>query len=217
MMRHNLFLSDYRWRRLVILFASTLLVLSFFVTASYGEPVQWSGNGHYYEIVATEGCWIWSAARDYASTQSFMGLQGYLGTITSYEEQKFIQTLSIPDDCTIWIGGFQPSGSSEPDGNWQWLTGETFVWADYDSNGWGWNGGEPNNAGGNENCMEYNYFNNGNWNDVPCDETNNCCILIEYGEKSQPIPTMNRSGILILSVFIAASVMWLMRRRKRTT
>jgi hypothetical protein len=181
--------------------------------------MQWSGNGHYYQIINMPydiyGTTDWFEARDHAAGLSYMGMQGYLGTITSYDEQKFIQTLTMPDDCTVWIGGFQPSGSSEPSGNWQWVTGETFVWADYNSNGWGWEAGEPNDNKG-EDCLEYNYFNDGQWNDQDC-YSENYCILVEYEEELQPIPTMNKSGILILSAILAASAIWLIRRRKRTT
>jgi hypothetical protein len=30
-----------------------------------------------------------------------------------------------------WLGGFQPEGSSEPNGDWQWVTGETWSYTNW--------------------------------------------------------------------------------------
>ena len=56
-----------------------------------------------------------------------------LATITSAEEQAFIQTLLPPNPRDIsgthdyWIAGEQPDGSAEPGGNWRWATtGQVF-------------------------------------------------------------------------------------------
>lgn len=54
---------------------------------------------------------------------------GYLATITSSEENNFVFELidhaefwykTGPDDIGPWIGGYQPTGSAEPEGGWTW-------------------------------------------------------------------------------------------------
>ena len=47
-----------------------------------------------------------------------------------------------------WIGGTQPGGSPEPAGGWSWVTGETFGFN-------AWYAGEPNDAGGIENRIQF--------------------------------------------------------------
>ena len=112
----------------------------------YATPVQWTtgagGNGHWYEIV--DASISWSAASTAAVSAG-----GYLATITSENEQQFVASLiashvsgitNIGDSGYI-IGGFQPTGSTgEPGGNWQWVTGEAWVYTN-------WGVGEPNNSG----------------------------------------------------------------------
>ena len=80
-----------------------------------------------------------------------------------------------------WLGGFQPSGSSEPSGGWTWVTGEAFNYAN-------WANGEPNNTGGGENSLEmYAYANLlvlGRWNDAASNDPSSAYIegyVVEYG------------------------------------
>jgi len=45
-------------------------------------------------------------------------------------------------DIVYWYGGFQPKPEANPESNWQWVTGEEWNYA-------GWNSpSDPNNAGG---------------------------------------------------------------------
>jgi hypothetical protein len=97
-------------------------------------PVQNPANGHWYEFVESEGI-TWSDARVAAETKIFLGADGHLATIHSEQENDFVADLIA---FRGWLGGFQPPGSPEPGGGWQWVTGEPFV---YDN----WRPGEPNN------------------------------------------------------------------------
>jgi hypothetical protein len=56
-----------------------------------------------------------------------------------------------------WIG-FTDEGH---EGRWTTVTGRPIGWSR-------WRPGEPNNAGGNENCAEW-YLEDMGWNDIPCD------------------------------------------------
>lgn len=90
-------------------------------------------------------------------------LGGHLLTITSEEEQMFIN--SVVENCTmknIWLGGTYTNNE------WNWITGEVFAYSN-------WNNGEPNNVFNSQNAiMMYTYQgidndNNtieiGKWND----------------------------------------------------
>ncbi len=138
----------------------SFLVLLSPVTALYADlvPVQFPENGHYYQMSTTLR--TWDNAR-WAAEQ--MG--GHLATITSPAENNFVTQL-LPTEVNAWLGGFQPLGSVEPNGSWQWVTGEAF---DYSN----WNGGEPNNGIGwnltDENSLEiYGVLasGRGKWNDL---------------------------------------------------
>jgi hypothetical protein len=92
-------------------------------------PVQWSGNGHWYDVVADNNS-SWTQASAAASAAG-----GYLVTITSQGEQDFVESLLINSGA--------PSG-----GYWMDLTAtsiDNFVWADGESLSYThWGGGEPN-------------------------------------------------------------------------
>ncbi|MFC1712669.1 NPCBM/NEW2 domain-containing protein [Candidatus Poribacteria bacterium] len=115
-------------------------------------------NGHYYEVIVSSGI-DWDDAREAAESRTLAGLRGHLATITSQAENDFLLSIRPPSDINLWVGGFQPPGSPEPDGNWKWLTGEPFVYEN-------WATDEPNNPYGNdpnEDSLEFQQ--DGKWND----------------------------------------------------
>lgn len=158
--------------------------------ASHAQPVQWSGNGHWYEIIVTPDV-NWGTARDAAAIRG-----GYLATITSQEENDFLFDLvmNTPNawyyfdnrrSIGPWLGGYQPAGSMEPDENWQWITGEPFTW-----NNWA-----PNQPDNDDLGETYLHFSNlgpvldGTWNDRDADDNNrDSAYIVEYN--SVPCPIM---------------------------
>jgi hypothetical protein len=121
-------------------FAGLLAILGG-VQAAEAAPIRWSGNGHYYDAItgAPNGInWYYASAAAQAST--FMGVPGYLATLTSQEEDDFVAS-AFPTAAweAYWLGGFQPTGSPEPDGGWQWVTGEAWAFTN-------WALGEPSNS-----------------------------------------------------------------------
>lgn len=119
------------------------------------QTYHWNpDNGHYYTFEFDRV--TWESARTNAMQRSFAGVNGHLLTITSAAEQQFIESNFILFD-KVWLGGFQPPNSPEPDGNWQWITSEPFTYAH-------WRPGEPNEAWDDENLLEM--FPGGYWNDV---------------------------------------------------
>ncbi len=137
-------------------------------------PVLNPANGHYYEEILVPGGLNWFAAKAAAESRYFMGVQGHLATITSAQEDNFIGTIS---GYQRWLGGFQPPGSPEPAGNWQWVTCEPFSYTN-------WRSGEPNNSHG-EDVIEKLP---GGWNDLSSSWTRGGYV-VEYGG-----PTPDRDG-----------------------
>ena len=129
-----------------------LLIFTIVYCCSFSQAtlVEWKisegGNGHFYEVVYVPERISWTDAKTDAELKG-----GYLATTTSAEENSFVFSLVTTPACWTsgtpgtslgpWLGGFQPTGSPEPDGNWQWVTGEPFTytyWAPFEpSNGWG--------------------------------------------------------------------------------
>lgn len=132
-------------------------------TPSLAGPIQWAaGNGHYYDVVPVTDQVTWDASFASAASTIFNGVPGFLATITSQAEQDFIVGQFGDAIRAKWLGGFQPPGSPEPAGGWQWITGEPFVYNNWEST-------EPNNSGGNENHLLFataGLATLGVWNDL---------------------------------------------------
>lgn len=123
----------------------------------YNAPFSYNAtNGHFYGVVIVPGGISWAAASNAAATNVFRGMAGHLATLTTAQETSFL-TARFTNLLNCWVGGTQPSGSTEPAGGWRWITGEDF--APYSN----WNAGEPNDAGG-QNAMSLNAA--AKWNDV---------------------------------------------------
>ncbi len=128
----------------------------FYLTVLQNQAEFYEYNGHYYRLVSQGR--NWTEAKQEAEWSTHAGLQGHLASVTSEAENDFIAGLGSVDG--YWLGGFQAPGGSGPGENWQWITGEVFAYAN-------WNSGEPNNAGDeDENALIYN-SNEGQWNDLP--------------------------------------------------
>jgi hypothetical protein len=78
----------------------------------------------------------WIEARAAVEAMSFNGMQGYLATITSSEENWWIvNNLGGAATLDHWLGGYNDQG------NWKWVTGEMWSYSN-------WWPGEPKGFSG---------------------------------------------------------------------
>jgi len=142
--------------------------------AALGMPAlaqtQWSGNGHYYQIVASPGI-DWNTADTTADGMIFNGLPGHLVTITSAAEDAFVSGLIAAGNFgELWAGGYQnPPTEPDPKAGWMWVDGEgTFPGSNSALPYAAWAPGEPNDFFGlaSEQFLALNrYGPNAGWND----------------------------------------------------
>jgi hypothetical protein len=148
-----------------VILASILLVPCLTIS----DPIQWEftdgGNGHYYEKVLIS--LPWEEANDYASNQTWLGLSGYLASISTEGENLWLFNTLSGLDC--WLGGYQPEGSDEPSGDWRWSNGEPWFYSN-------WGPGEPNDSG-NEDYLQFSSA--ARWNDIG---SSSLYFLVEYGD-----------------------------------
>lgn len=200
------------------------------------------GNDHWYEAVCAEqpvavdgwhvvegqtlvaytGGITWTAAQDAATAKG-----GWLVDITSAAENAFAFSLVEPGNHPqFWypelgygiglgpfIGGFQPAGSLEPGGNWQWVTGSAFTDANGSPIGYtNWFSGyqQPQNhyqiadIGPPEDALHF-YGSSPGWNDFPSWEVTNGYI-VEYVPEPSSLALLIAGGGALLA--------WAWRRRR---
>jgi hypothetical protein len=92
-----------------------------FIGCMQAAPVQWTigsgGNDHYYEKVGGSFNFFTALADQQANHASYLGMPGYLVTVTSAAEQTFVHALTPLGEW--WTGG---SDVGSP-GNWTWQYG----------------------------------------------------------------------------------------------
>jgi hypothetical protein len=142
-------------------------------------------NGHFYRPISTGA--TYTNARAAALTTTFKGQQGYLVTITSADEDVFIQA-NVPQ-TNIWFA----LTDEVVEGQWRIDAGPEAGTLIKTSNGQtagnivgqynNWAGGEPNNSG-NEDYAVTKWSGGSQWNDLP--NGFSCPYVIEYGTWTNP-------------------------------
>lgn len=203
-------------------FATTVAVLlSVAGQTIFAQPIEWpmaaGGNGHYYELIEVTEDTTWYEARTEAESLTFLGVSGHLATITSQAESDFIYVNLVQSAPSLmyWVGAYQPVGSPEPDGGWEWITGEAWSYTN-------WAAPEPNNTPPGEEVAEIysNLVDNpasyGKWNDAGGANLGGARVgnyVVEYSIADY-IPTVSEWGLVAMTLLVlAAGTLLLMRRR----
>ena len=166
--------------------------------------VEWKvadgGNGHSYRVVSVPEGITWTEANRRA-----VAARGHLVTITSKAENDFVFALLDhpeywnrmdhgPWMMGPWIGGVQAEGAHEPDGGWQWVTAEPFVFTN-------WIPGDPNDdckfSGAVNRICFYaeNRLRSPLWCDAAINSTDNVSYVVEFDRfaaRGEPPVTSSR-------------------------
>jgi hypothetical protein len=161
--------------------------------AASAAPVQWAGNGHWYEIVSAPGM-AWADASAAAQAAG-----GYLATLTSQAENDFVVSLGVGAQ-PLWLGATQAANATSATDGWQWVTGEAWSFTN-------WASSEPNNFPA-ETALAFAFFQPGTWNNAPIDFTGytNGGYVVEF---SVPEPAS------LALVGLALSGLGLARRKRQ--
>ena len=142
-----------------------------------GQPIYFNRTGHYYDVVTLNRDISWNEAKSHAEALSYKGMQGHLAAITSAEENEFIWRYLAAQSgvSALFIGGYQYPKTNVPADNWNWVTGETWGYAN-------WSPGEPNDFNGNDEIWLMMWVYSGKWNDQVTPLRG---FIVEYGTPRQ--------------------------------
>ncbi len=165
-----------------------------------GNVLSFGGTGHFYEYI-TSASITWSSARAAAVARSYLGLKGYLATLTSAEENAFAN--SKLGGAAAWLGG----SDAVTETYWMWRDGPeagmvfcigTNPCVSQNGAYVNWNSGEPNNSS-DEDYLQFIAGGTGKWNDLPNSSGSIQGYVVEYGGTAGD-PTLHITGTVKLNV-----------------
>ena len=149
------------------------------LTFIIGSALPFVQNNHFYQFITANGI-SWTNAKAAAEQLNFFGMQGYLATVTSAQENQFILS-------KIQGQGWMGASDEQVEGVWRWMTGPEAGQQFWQGLGNGsvvnglynnWASGEPNDSGG----EDYAHFlTNGQWNDFPLSLGSIQGYVVEFG------------------------------------
>ncbi len=123
-----------------------------------GERYTADFNGHTYQFIDEDT--TWEEARKMCIARG-----GHLATVTSAEEQKYLEGLFNNingNERGPWFGAYSDGAYGGDKNDWCWVTGEKWNYTN-------WADGEPSNAEGTE--WFTHFWNDMKWNDINNDDT----------------------------------------------
>ena len=146
------------------------------------EGILNASNGHIYEYVS--GNITWSAAREASTGSTYDGATGYLVTITSQEEQDFINARVSEK---YWMG----LSDEVDEGTFEWMDGPE-AGTEIRISGVNVSGQYNNWASGQPDGADYvlgNFSTNGQWDDDSDNSGQPSGYIVEYGASTSGITT----------------------------
>jgi hypothetical protein len=127
--------------------ACTVLLFTLAVAGpAAADPILYSGNGHYFDVI--DGAMDWNTANQAAQAQTFKGAQGQLVTITTSQENQFLtQAFGAAKLELHWTGGMLfypmiflpgPGGGPPPTApppTGSWASGTPFAYTNWAAGG----------------------------------------------------------------------------------
>lgn len=169
---------------MIALAACSVAVLA---QGSEALPVQYGDNGHYYEYISASVDFDTALAQ--AAGMSYLGMQGYLATVTSAGESAFVAALHTGSGIgsSYWLGGSDAASEQ----TWAWITGpeagQIFYQAGTCLTFCNWEPGEPNNSNTENALHGFTWWNsNDTWNDLGGGST--LSYVVEYSAATVPVP-----------------------------
>jgi PEP-CTERM motif len=100
-----------------------VLGLTFAAAPVSAAPIQFSGNGHYYELAAPANSWNLAASNAAAST--FLGSSGHLVTMSDPGEWNFVVSNFFDNASTRYYLGMhlKSGGSLTVSADYEWIDG----------------------------------------------------------------------------------------------
>ena len=190
------------------------------ISANLGRPVYRSDNGHYYDFISIPASGsgqlpTWTESKQAAERSDFLGLQGYLASVTTDAESKF---LTASFDSKGWIGGRANAnrqwtwvGAASPENGKSFWNGDANgSFANADIKYANWDSDEPNNSQGTESYVQLTT--GGVWNDLADTPTvslnsryNPDGYWIEYGDNSGTANLAGTRGTISLTLGTAST------------
>jgi hypothetical protein len=135
-----------RMKLKVLLMSIAIVTLTSSTFARISEMFYY--NGHWY-FVTDPGTWPEAEAEAVAAGGHLITINDSVENTVMYDTYKeFLLGYSGQVANGAWIGLYQPPGSSEPDGGWEWISGEPVTFTN-------WFDGEPSNDEGVENYAHF--------------------------------------------------------------
>ena len=144
-------------------------------------PVFSPLTGHFYELLDAEGV-TWKEARAISAGRTFTDPQGrefagYLASLTSAEEARWVQDLVVgATPGQKWLGAYQSADAGSSAEGWSWVTSEAWDYAR-------WDGDQPDDP---EPGSGLALDAAGRWCDEPVDAPGTG-FIVEYGTDPPPV------------------------------
>ena len=190
------------------LLMTALLASGLFGQIANAAPVLWDsasgGNDHYYEFFDANV--TWDDAFKAAQSTSYLGMTGYLATITSAGENRFA-SVTVAGGILAWLG----ASDAGNEGTFTWRDGPEIGQALTYTN---WNPGEPNNCCGGENYLQTNFGAVMGWNDHggPGNAGQINGYLVEFSAAPNTVPEPASLALVMTAALAGVGVA---RRRSR--